>query len=87
MTAISDLNVMFQSISSSVSALYYVMVLLLLYLYIFAVLGVFLFSKNDKVHFGSLGVALRTLFQVMIYRTPPHSLHKRGCIIFCCYPH
>ena len=61
---IADLNIILQAIGSSASALFYVTVLMLLFFYIFAVAGVFLFSKNDFFHFGSLGRAFICLYQV-----------------------
>lgn len=61
---IADLNIILQAIGSSASALFYVTMLMLLFFYIFAVAGVFLFSQNDFFHFGSLGRAFVCLYQV-----------------------
>ena len=61
---IADLNIILQAIGSSASALFYVTGLMLLFFYIFAVAGVFLFSGNDFFHFGSLGRAFICLYQV-----------------------
>jgi len=49
----------------SVPSMGYVAFLLFIHLYMFGVLGTFLFAKNDPVHFGSLGNSLLTLFQVL----------------------
>jgi len=43
----------------------YVVVLLFLVFYIYAVTGSFLFSKTDPVHFGSLHTSMITLFKVL----------------------
>lgn len=43
----------------------YVAALLLLLLYVYGVMGVFLFQENDPFHFGSLGASLLTLFQIL----------------------
>ena len=61
---IADLNIILQAIGSSASALFYVTVLMLLFFYVFAVAGVFLFSGNDFFHFGSLGRAFICLYQI-----------------------
>lgn len=42
----------------------YIVILLLLALYIFAVLGCVMFGSNDPAHFGDVTIAMVTLFQV-----------------------
>ncbi len=42
----------------------YVGFLLLILIYIYAILGVSLFSQNDPQHFGSLGKSMLSLFQI-----------------------
>jgi voltage-gated sodium channel len=42
----------------------YVILLMLLIFYLYAVMGVYFFRRNDPFHFGSLGVAMLTLFRV-----------------------
>jgi hypothetical protein len=44
----------------------YVVMLLLLMMYIYAVAGVIYFGTNDPWHFGSLGLAMVTLTRVVI---------------------
>ena len=61
---LADLNIILQAIGSSASALFYVTGLMLLFFYIFAVAGVFLFSGNDYFHFGTLGRAFLCLYQI-----------------------
>jgi voltage-gated sodium channel len=43
----------------------YVIVLLALIFYIYAVLGTFLFGIKDPVHFGNLHISMITLFKVL----------------------
>jgi voltage-gated sodium channel len=42
----------------------YILLLLLLVFYLFAVLGVSTFRKNDPFFFGSIGIAMVTLFRM-----------------------
>jgi voltage-gated sodium channel len=49
----------------SIPSMGYVVVLLLLVFYIYAVLGSFLFSKTDPVNFGTLHASMITLFKVL----------------------
>lgn len=61
---IHELNVILHSVASSAVAIFYVYVLIFGLAYHFAVAGVFLFSENDPQHFGDLGSAFVTLFQI-----------------------
>mmetsp|Transcript_8029 Transcript_8029/g.13615 ORF Transcript_8029/g.13615 Transcript_8029/m.13615 type:complete len:1010 (-) Transcript_8029:710-3739(-) len=61
---IADLNIILQAIGSSASALFYVTGLMLLFFYLFAVAGVFMFAENDHFHFGSLSRAFICLYQI-----------------------
>jgi len=49
----------------SVPSIGYITLLLSLFFYIYACLGVFLFRYNDPIHFGTLGASLLTLFEVV----------------------
>lgn len=49
----------------SIPSMGHVIVLLSLLLYVYAVLGFHFFRQADPVHWGSLGVALLTLFQML----------------------
>lgn len=42
----------------------YVGILLFLLFYIYGVMGVFVFGKNDPIHFGDLSTSIITLFQI-----------------------
>jgi voltage-gated sodium channel len=55
---------MMKAIAGSMRALVYVILLMCLFFYHFAIAGVFLFSKNDPYHFGNILKSFVTLFQV-----------------------
>lgn len=61
---IADLNIMLRAISSSATAMIYVVLLMFLFFYNFAIMGVLMFQENDHYHFGDLFKAILTLFQV-----------------------
>lgn len=61
---ITEVNVIMKSISTSARCLAYVVFLMVVFFYHFGVAGVYLFSGNDPYHFGNIGKALLTLFQV-----------------------
>ena len=63
--AMPKLRLIAGALLHSVPSMGHVAMLLGLQLYIYAVLGVFLFGTNDPAHFGSLGRSMLTLFQVM----------------------
>lgn len=60
------LRVLVLSVLKSLASLGYVSILVILIMYLFAVLGVVLFSRNDPAHFRNVGVALMTLFRSAI---------------------
>lgn len=64
-TAVSDLQVLVGALLKSVPSMGYIGVLLLLLFYIYAVMGVFLYGDNDPIHFGSLQIAMLSLFRVV----------------------
>lgn len=64
-TALPRLQILVGSLLKSVPSMGYISLLLLLQMYIFAVLGNFLFGKNDPLHFGDLGIAMFTLFKII----------------------
>ena len=45
------------------SSVSYIMLLMALIFYLFAVMGVYSFRENDPGHFGNLGIAMLTLFR------------------------
>jgi voltage-gated sodium channel len=64
-TALPKLQLLVGALLKSISSMGYVSVLLGLMFYIYAVAGVHLFGLHDATHFGSLPVALLTLFQII----------------------
>ena len=64
-SAVPKLQLLTGALLKSLSAMGYVGILLALVAYIYGVLGVHLFGPADARHFGSLGAALLTLFQVI----------------------
>ena len=60
---VKQLQVIVMGLIKGLSSVSYIMVLMLLIFYLFAVMGVDSFRKNDPFHFGSLGVAMLTLFR------------------------
>lgn len=64
-TAIPRLQLLVGALIKSVPSMGYITLLLLIQIYMFAVLGNFLFGKTDPVHFGNLGSSVLTLFQII----------------------
>jgi len=64
-TALPRLQLIVGTLIRSVPAIAYIVFLLLLLFYVYAVLGVFLWRDNDPVHFGDLPSAMLTLFSVV----------------------
>ena len=58
-----QLQIIVSALLKSIPSMGYVGVLLLLLFYVYGVAGVFLFGKNDPLHFGDLPTAGMTLFQ------------------------
>ena len=64
-TALPRLQIIVGALLRSVPSMGYVSVLLFILFYIYAVMGVHLFSANDPVHFSNLYVSLLSLFRVV----------------------
>jgi len=60
-----DLQIILGALLRSIPSIGYVLLLMLLLLYVYAVAGVFLFGPNDPFHFGNLHSALLTLFSIL----------------------
>jgi|APTNR8051073442_1049403.scaffolds.fasta_scaffold00006_300 voltage-gated sodium channel len=65
LTAVPKLQQLVTAMLRSLPSMAYVCVLLGLLFYIYAVMGVMMFGRNDPVHFGTLGRAMLTLFGVV----------------------
>jgi voltage-gated sodium channel len=64
-SALPQLRMLVDALLKSIPSMGYVGILLFLLFYIYGAMGVFLFGKNDPVHFGNLHTALLTLFQIV----------------------
>lgn len=64
-SALPKLQILVGALLKSLSAMGYVSLLLGLIFYVYGVAGVHLFAAHAPEHFGSLGVALLTLFQII----------------------
>lgn len=64
-TALPQLQVLVVALLKSIPSMGYVAILLLLHFYIYSVMGVSLFGKLNADHFGNLGRAMLTLFQIV----------------------
>lgn len=64
-TTVPKLQLLVGALFKSIPSMGYIIVLLSVHFYIYAVLGTFLFGANDPWHFGSLGKSALTLFQVV----------------------
>lgn len=62
--ALPRLQILVGALLKSIPSMGYVSLLLLLIFYVYAVAGVFMFGQNDPFRFGSLQIAMVTLFQV-----------------------
>jgi voltage-gated sodium channel len=64
-SAFPELRLIIGTMIRSIPSMGHVIVLLTLLLYVYAVLGFHFFREVDPTHWGSLGVALLTLFQML----------------------
>ncbi len=64
-TALPQLQILVAALLKSIPSMGYVGVLLLLHFYIYSVMGVSLFGRLNPDHFGNLGRAMLTLFQIV----------------------
>ncbi|HFA52028.1 MAG TPA: ion transporter [Bacteroidetes bacterium] len=62
--ALPQLKLLVDAMLKSIPSMAYVGILLFLLFYIYGVMGVFVFGKNDPVHFGDLLTSIVTLFQI-----------------------
>lgn len=64
-SVVPKLQLLVKALLKSIPSMIYVSLLLGIHFYIYAVLGVFLWSKNDPSHFSDLPTAFVTLFRVI----------------------
>jgi len=63
--SIPQLRIIVSTMITALPSVMYISILIFLLLYIYGVLGVFVFGDNDQKYFGNLGNSLITLFRVM----------------------
>jgi voltage-gated sodium channel len=86
--ALPRLRLIIRGIVKSLSSVGYVAALLAVLFYIFAVIGVSMFSSDDPDHFAHLGEAFLTLFQVITLENwpdvmaPVKAAHPVGGVLF-----
>lgn len=64
-TVLPQLQIIIGALIKSIPSMGWVILLLLIDMYIFAVLGSALFGEKDPQHFGDVGISLLTLFQII----------------------
>lgn len=64
-TALPQLQILVGALIKSIPSMGWISLLLLIAMYVYGVLGSFLFGHQDPEHFGNLGVAVLTLFQII----------------------
>mmetsp|Transcript_31661 Transcript_31661/g.62776 ORF Transcript_31661/g.62776 Transcript_31661/m.62776 type:complete len:1001 (-) Transcript_31661:3-3005(-) len=60
---VPQLQMIVMGLAGGLSSIIYIVILLLLVFYLYAIVGVMYFSKNDPWHFGTLHIAMLTLFR------------------------
>jgi hypothetical protein len=61
---IPQLQMIMKGLLGGLSSIVYIILLLFLVFYLYAVIGFYMFKDNDPFHFGTLALALTTLFRV-----------------------
>lgn len=64
-TVVPKLQLLVTALLRSLPSMFYVCLLLFLLFYVYAVIGVMLFSGNDPVHFGDLWTSFLSLFRIV----------------------
>lgn len=79
--AFPKLQVIVTAILNSLISIFYIGVIITLFFYVYAVVGMMLFSSNDPIHYGNLHLAMLTLFQIMTFDnwTPIELTNAYGC--------
>lgn len=81
---IPRLRILVMALLKSIPSMIYVSMLLGLMFYMYGVAGVFLFSNNDPVHFGTLHESLLTLFRIVTLEDWTNVLYTQlyGCDVY-----
>jgi voltage-gated sodium channel len=82
--ALPRLQILVNALLKSIPSMGYVSVFLVLHFYVYGVAGVFMFGHNDPEHFGTLPVALLTLFTVVTMEgwADVMYIQMKGCAAF-----
>ena len=56
-----ELQVIVAGFQSAINSVFYICLVLIILFYMYAILGFYLFHRNDPVRFGNIGVAMTTL--------------------------
>jgi voltage-gated sodium channel len=64
-SALPDLRIIFETLLRSIPSIAHIIALIALFVYVYGILGFNLFATTDPSHWGTLGAALLTLFQVL----------------------
>jgi len=79
--ALPKLQLLVSALLKSIPSMGYVSVLLFLLFYVYGVAAVFLFGKNDPIHFGTLQLSLLSLFRTVTLEdwTDLMYIQMKGC--------
>ena len=82
--SIPQLGVIINALITAIMSIGYVLCVIFLYYYIFAILGVTMFGQNDEFYFGSLHTALAALFQIATLDNWSQVMYKNvyGCDVY-----
>lgn len=61
---VPQLRIIVAGLTQGMKSVIYIVMLLFLIIYMYAILGCILFGDNDPAHFGTVAIAMATLFQV-----------------------
>jgi voltage-gated sodium channel len=64
-SVVPRLQLLVRALLKSIPSMFYVSLLLGIHFYVYAIMGVFLWSKNDPSHFSDLPTAFVTLFRII----------------------
>jgi voltage-gated sodium channel len=89
MKTMPQLRVLTEALEKTSVSIGWIMVLMLLFFYITAIVGIMLFGKNDPWHFGNIHLALMALFRVATLEdwTDIMYINELGCDKFDSFPY
>jgi hypothetical protein len=61
--ALPELRIIIEALISGFGSIFFVTIILFMFFYLYANIGLILFSGNDQTHFGNLQLALMSLFR------------------------